>query len=301
MKRFKDGARVCFVGDSITHTGIFIKHVLATYREQFPESGVELYNCGISGGNLGNTIAVFDKDIAIYEPTHIVLMIGINDSGRGYLKEPRSKQRYEALLGAYERYKNNMAKFYAITRERGIELILCTPMPYEEYMESDEVTYPGGFSLVSGYADFVRGFAALHGLPLCDYHREALAYMQREVIHQPDRVHPTPRGHEIMARIFLSLQGLEMSEKPFSPDVEAWYSDVQRLRDVVATEYLLISDYLSLTDAERVAAIAKMKEAIDAGECRMLPYFVGLVEGYVENKPREAELVESVKRFMKKK
>ena len=273
--------------------------MLATYREQFPDSGVEFYNCGISGGNLGNTIAVFDKDIAIYEPTHIVLMIGINDSGRGYLAEPRSRERYEALLAAYERYKNNMSRFYALTRERGIELILCTPMPYDEFMQSDEMIYRGGYSLVSGYADFVRGFATLHGLALCDYHRAALAYMQTEVIYQPDRVHPTARGHEIMARTFLALQGLEVSEKPFAPDVEAWYADVQSLRDVVATEFLLISDYLSLTDAERVAAIAKMKEAVDKGTCKLLPYFVGLIEGYIKNKPREAELVSRVKRFMK--
>ena len=60
MNRFPDKSRVCFVGDSITHIGVFIKHIVGHYRKLFPGSGVEFYNCGIAGGYLGNTLAVFD-------------------------------------------------------------------------------------------------------------------------------------------------------------------------------------------------------------------------------------------------
>ena len=35
MARFPDGARVCFVGDSITHNGLFIAYIAAYYRENF--------------------------------------------------------------------------------------------------------------------------------------------------------------------------------------------------------------------------------------------------------------------------
>ena len=66
---FQDGAVVCFVGDSITHTGTYIKHILHTYRTKFPSSNVEFYDCGIAGGTLANTIAVYDEDIGIYNPT----------------------------------------------------------------------------------------------------------------------------------------------------------------------------------------------------------------------------------------
>ena len=97
MTLFPNGARVCFVGDSITRGGIFIKHIVTYYRTEHPELHVEFYNCGISGGNLGNTIKVFDEDVAIYSPTHVVLAIGGNDARKGSLKEPPSEERYDKI------------------------------------------------------------------------------------------------------------------------------------------------------------------------------------------------------------
>ena len=108
MERFPDGARVCFVGDSITHRGLYIAHIASHYRKYYPDSKVEFYDCGISGGNLGNAIKIYNEDTAIYDPTHIVLMIGINDSKRNLLNDdPRSAKRYEALNEAYENYGKN--------------------------------------------------------------------------------------------------------------------------------------------------------------------------------------------------
>ena len=109
MNRFPDGARVCFVGDSITRAGVFIKHIVGYYRKEFPGCGVEFYNCGISGGNLGNTLRVFEEDVAIYNPTHIVLMIAGNDARKGQLKEPPSAEKYDKLLEAYETYKQSIS------------------------------------------------------------------------------------------------------------------------------------------------------------------------------------------------
>ena len=117
MKRFPDKARVCFVGDSITHNGCYLKHIFYNYRKQFPKSGIEFYNCGISGGNLGNTIAVYERDVAIYDPTHIVLMIGVNDSRRNLLGEQeRSPERYALLVEAYRQYGENMERRQAVGR-----------------------------------------------------------------------------------------------------------------------------------------------------------------------------------------
>ena len=303
MKRFPDNARVCFVGDSITHNGLFVKHIVATYRNRFPESGVEFYNCGISGGNLGNTIAVYHEDIAIYDPTHIVLMIGVNDSNRGALAEPRSGERYERLRAAYERFAANYERFYELTRERGIELTVCTPMPYEEYMESDQVPLRGGYALIQAYAEFVRNFARVRGIALCDYHAEATRYMQEEVLYSPDRVHPTARGHEVMAKTFLATQGIEMESTPESTkELDEWYDTVQKLRNVIAAEYLAGVNYLELTDEERYAAMSAKHDAIERGESDLgiyTEYIGSLICRYLESKPHQAEYIEFVKEFMK--
>lgn len=302
MKRFDDNARVCFVGDSITHTGTYLKYIIDTYRKQFPGSGVEFYDCGISGGNLGNTIAVYDRDIAIYEPTHIVLMIGVNDSGRSFLNDARSAERYEKLNRSYKRYCENLERFYQLTRERGIELILCTPMPYAEYIESNEPPLRGGYALIQGYAECVRDFARSHGLELCDYHAAATEEMQGEDLYSPDRVHPTARGHEVMARTFLAAQGIEIEGvESFSEEIEEWYSMTQRLRNVIATEYFMVPGYATMPDDERMIEMGKVYGEIMSGLRETTPYFKSLVEMYPKNKPCEAELIAGIKKFMKAK
>ncbi len=301
MKRFEDGARVCFVGDSITHNGSYLKHILYNYRKQFPGERVEFYNCGISGGNLGNTIDVYDRDIAIYDPTHIVLMIGVNDSRRNLLAEAeRSPERYSLLLEAYKRYGENLERFYQMTQDRGIDLTLCTPMPYAEYMESDEAPLRAGYALIQGYAAFVRDFARSHGLALCDYHAAATEYMQGEILYNPDRVHPNARGHELMAKTFLATQGIELqSPEHFSEETEDWYSKTQRLRNVIATEYFMLPGYATMSDEERIIAMADIYSDIMSGMRETTPYFKSLVEMYPQNKPYEAQLIADMKKFMK--
>ena len=302
MKRFEDGSRVCFVGDSITHAGGFIRHIVACYRSKFPSSGVEFYNCGIAGGTLGNTLKVFCEDIAIYDPTHIVLMIGINDSGRGRLAEKTSAERYNALRDAYESYKKNLEAFYAVTKERGIELLLCTPMPYAEYIESDCDPLRGGYALIQGYADAVRRFAAEKEIELCDYHALATERMQSEGLFNPDRVHPNAQGHKAMAKAILDLQGIgfEPSDR-YSDDIEEWYGVTQSLRNIITTEYFTVPNYTALSDDERSGYIASLNSGLADGSYKTTDYFASLIRQYGAHKPRQAEYIEYVKSFMKNK
>jgi len=303
MKQFANNARVCFVGDSITHLGIYIKHIVSYYRECFSELNIEFYNCGIAGGNLSNAIGVFEEDIAIYEPTHIVLMIGVNDSFRNCLNEATSENRYANLLEAYENYKTNMLRFYQLTKKRGIELILCTPMPYAEYQESDEPTLRGGYSLIQGYAEFVRCFAKEQGLDLCDYHKEATRYMQKEVIYEPDRVHPTSRGHALMAKIFFATLDIDYEiVEDFSEEIKTWYNETQILRNIITTEFLTVSDYLNLSDDERFAKVMEKYRNLKNNPCNTSGQFIdNLIESYITEKPQQSKHIDFVKNFMKNK
>lgn len=110
MYGFPENARVCFLGDSITHNNGFVSHITAFYHENFKEKNINFYNCGVSGGTVETLLSIFDEDILAHNPTHAVIMIGINDSGRGFLVEPRSKERYQKLLNAFESYKKNLTK-----------------------------------------------------------------------------------------------------------------------------------------------------------------------------------------------
>lgn len=298
MKKFQTGDRVCFVGDSITHKGMFIKQILAYYRKYLPEIKVEFYDCGIAGGNLGNTLKVFDEDISIYDPTHIVLMIGVNDSRFNHLKDPAS-ERYDFLSTAYENYKNNVERLYKITSERGIKLTLCTPVPYAEYADFDTPSVGGAYALIMGYANFIREFAREKGLDLCDYHAAMTRAMQIEVLYAPDRVHPTDAGHFVMARTLLAAQGLELSEPmEYSEELEEWYDAVQKIRNLMAAEFILVPNYLELSDDERSAVIKERYNSTENGIKD--PYLRTLAERHMNNKPNQKELIEFVKSYMKK-
>jgi lysophospholipase L1-like esterase len=303
MERFPNGARVCFVGDSITHRGLYIAHIVAHYRKHFPDRKVEFYDCGISGGNLGNSIKIFNEDIAIYEPTHIVLMIGVNDSKPSLLADmPRSAERYEKLVEAYESYKKNHETFYQMTKERGIKLILCAPVPYDEYELEESKRWHGAYALVQGYAQFVKDFARERGIPFCDYHTAMTKAMQTESLYAPDGVHPSERGHYVMAKIFLASQGLTIDEEaPFPDDIKEWYDTVQKLRGVVATEYFMVKDYTELSDEDRIKIVhAKLAEAEAGADFgKHTEYFTNLMRAYVQNKSHQQEYIAKIKEFMK--
>ena len=61
MNRFPNGARVCFIGDSITHNNLFLAHIVAYYREHFKDSKVKFYNCGVSCGKCVNEGSYCEK------------------------------------------------------------------------------------------------------------------------------------------------------------------------------------------------------------------------------------------------
>ncbi len=300
MYRFPDGARVCFVGDSITCIGLYLKYIVAQYRNDFPDSHVEFYNCGISGGNLGNTIRIFDEDISIYEPTHIVLMTGANDSRRWALANLPSAEHYEILQTAYERYRENLVCFYRLTCERDITLILCTPMPYAEYISSPIEPLRGGAKLFAVYAEVVRQIAKEQGIPLCDYHA-AMEAKDLQTLYNPDRVHPTEKGHALMAKTFLDFQGISMKDWDEIPsDIEQWHEVTQKLRSIITAEFLCIPTYADMTHEERRVAMADRQRQAQANPEAFDPVARFRVDSYQEHKPKQAQYIEQVKQFMKR-
>lgn len=297
MSRFPDGARVCFIGDSITHNNLFLAHIASYYREHFPESKVEFYNCGISGGTLNTTLNSFDEDILPYNPTHAVIMIGINDSDRSALNGDIT-QKYNVLKMAYEKYKTNLEKLCKRLEDMGVEITLCTQTPYAEYIESDETVLHGGSALMLGYANYIRTYAIKKGYPVCDYHDYFTRVMQTEVIYNPDRVHPTPRGQYYMAKCFLEHQGLDLrEEEPLPDDVQKWHQVVEKIRNTIATEHFILADDFTTTDEQRAVAIKDYLENEQTGP--YVDYFKQLSKAYPALKTEQQQNIKFVIEFMR--
>ena len=261
MNRFYDGARVCFIGDSLTAQNQFLPLIINHYKNNFPDSGIRFFNCGVAGGTAKRAIDFFEDDVAIYNPTHAVVEFGVNDSNRLLLEHPKSIQRYDKLNEAFEQYKKNLTALCDMIKERGIELILCTPAPYDEYTETEITAYKGGYALIAAYADYARTLAREKSIPLCDYHQYLSRILQNDNLYTPDHVHPDQHGYYHMAKYFLSLQGLDLGQETPVPEYfNNWHEKVTFLRNIYATEGMLIPDY-GIPLKEKLSFMEKYVEA----------------------------------------
>lgn len=297
MNGFPNGARVCFIGDSITHNNLHLAHIVAFYREHFKGIKVEFYNCGISGGSLSTTLGLFDEDIVLYHPTHAVIMIGINDSARWALAF-EGESKYQTINDAFKNYKANLSKLCQKLENIGTKITLCTPTPYAEYIQSDEPVLHGGFALMQAYADYIREFAKEQSYPVCDYHDYFIRVMQSENLFCPDYVHPTNRGQYHMAKCFLDFQGFNIGdEKPLPQDIQNWHEVVGKIRHVYATEHNILADDFTLSDNERAAKIKEYYDNEQTGP--YVEYFKLLARHYPTHKAQLQENIKFVIDFMK--
>lgn len=295
--RFPDGSRVCFIGDSLTAQNVFLPRIIEQYKENFPNAGIRFYNCGVSGGTAKAALDFLDDLTLCHNPTHIVIACGINDSAFGRLNLAEDSARNAALTAAYDGYIKNLTALCGRIRSLGIELILCTPAPYAEFLHAESEPVRGGASLLSTYAEFVRTLADSLGTPLCDYHRyltEALADDAEGKLYMPDRVHPTPHGYYRMAECFLRFQGLEIGEeKPLPAYFSRWDQKLwELLYGIFAVENMVIRDY-SLPLEEKLAFV---RGYIAQNRFPEMPkgFFERIARAYLVNKPRQKEIMEEI-------
>ncbi len=306
-ERFKRGARVMFIGDSITCNGKFIAHIQEYYRTHFPEDRIKLYNAGISGGNVHDSaLRYLEADLALFKPTQAVLMIGMNDIWRGHYM---GQEHYTDIKTERARiYFEGVAELAARLYAKGIPMIFCTPTPFDDEMACDE---PAGKNLamaLTGYGHFCAGLAEKYEAPVVDFNA-SLTYFNREMQKKNpafslvgcDRVHPTELGHAFMACVFLRAQGFtdvpETTTAAYeNGEIEVSLSQInaqryeveQKLRALRNAIYFSMGDAWQAPLAERIklaqAYVAENKDKADTN-----PYIVQRVAEYIENAVHEEE------------
>lgn len=214
---FKTGDRICFVGNSITHSGEFHHNILLYYTTRFPKRPVTFYNCGISGDITSGVLKRIQCDILIHKPTHAVIMIGMNDVMRQLygpvptLNSDTLKKRENALAA----YRTNLDSIVRILKSKKVKVILQKPSIYDQTSRLERPNNFGVNDALKSCADYMKLLADKYNLQTVDYWTIMNSIndsMQQKnpsaTIVGPDRVHPSSPGNLVMSYQFLkSMSG----------------------------------------------------------------------------------------------
>jgi len=202
----RDGDRVVFYGDSITDQRLYTVFAETYAVTRFPKMNVAFTHSGwggdrVTGGGGGPIDVRIWRDVLPYDPTVITIMLGMND-GR---YKPFDQQAFDDYTAGY--------KHIVETLERqlpGIRITAIQPSPYDDVTRAP--LFEGGYnSVLLRFADFLKQLAGEQKLGLADLNSPVVALLTKakdldsagaaKLI--PDRVHPGPGGHLIMAEALL--------------------------------------------------------------------------------------------------
>ena len=279
---------ICFLGDSITRRGYWIAEIF----EHLRGDGTVVYNCGVSGDSASRAIPRLYTDCLSRTPDTVVMMFGMNDIGRTLYDEGAGDNEGKKAA-RLELYRTSIRTLAAMIREAGIDLILCTPTPYNDITPTDLPKCSANEGL-GACAAFIRAFAQEMGVPCVDFFAELTPMIGKEYSTLPDMVHPTPESHHPMAQIFLRTMGMieEYDSTPFLPLSElaqARFDAEQQLREIHFIEWNLMytertsrkmthADFLALAESKLSAA----REKENATQIRWFSNYLAIVENRLE-------------------
>lgn len=255
-KQFQDGDTVCFLGDSITHSGGYGVFIYDYYATRFPDMKLTVNNCGIAGDSAYGAVKRLDWDVLEKSPNKVIIMLGMNDIGRNSYGEGKtgeaSLKRHKRALDAH---KNNMIKILDKLKEKNIDIILITPSPYDQEADVKTKNLKGANDALGICAVFCKEQAEKYNAGLVDFHATLTALNRKMQKKDPtasligkDRVHPHMMGHQVMAYQFLKDQRVTPVVATVDIDVtkkkvtEAKNCAVKNLKMTAAT---LSFDYLA--------------------------------------------------------
>jgi endoglucanase len=213
---FKKGDKVCFVGNSITNNGEFYHFIYLYYATRFPAEKIRFYNCGISGDVAGGVLTRLENDVFVHDPTHTVLMIGMNDVKRGLYSD--SKKNDPATPGlkeaALREYRANTTKLVQAFQARHAAVVLLKPTIYDQTGALPAERCYGVDDALDRCAEHMANLSKQYHTGLVDFRT-----VMKKINHQlqekdstativgNDRVHPGSPGHFVMAYQFLATTG----------------------------------------------------------------------------------------------
>jgi beta-1,2-mannosidase len=201
-----NGDTVVFYGDSITEQNYYNQWVELYTVTRFPWMRVHFYGAGVggdrvTGGGGGPIDQRLARDVFSEKPSVVTVMLGMNDGG------------YRATTDEIEHtYVNGYQHLLDSIRDHvpGVRLTLLGPSPFDDVTRP--VTFPGGYnSVMMHFADIDQSLADKYGAAFVNLNPPVVKAIEKAdamdpklaVLLLPDRVHPDPVAHWVMAQALL--------------------------------------------------------------------------------------------------
>lgn len=233
----RSGDRVVFYGDSITDQRLYTTFVETFVVTRFPKMKVSFTHSGwggdrVTGGGGGPIEARLKRDVFDHAPTVFTSMLGMND-GRYRAYDPVI---FEEFAAGYARIVDEVRAKAPTCR-----ITLIRPSPYDDITRPP--MFPGGYNAVlNRFGDFLGKLAAERGCQSADLNALLVETLRKANAESPelaqrllpDRVHPQPGGHLVMAQSLL--------EAWRAPSLVASTILDTNPRNVIATENTNVTD-----------------------------------------------------------
>lgn len=202
----KNGDRIVFYGDSITEQRLYTSFVETYVVTRFPRLNVSFVHSGVGGDRVGGGWAGdinlrLDRDVIAYRPTVMTIMLGMNDA---------SYRAFDTTI--YNTYTTGYQHILDKVKAAlpNVRFTLIEPSPFDDVTRAPN--FADGYNAVLvRYSDFVKQLAQKEGQNVADLNTPVVAMLGNakttdatlatKII--PDRVHPGPGGHLIMAEALL--------------------------------------------------------------------------------------------------
>lgn len=198
----KEGDRVVFYGDSITDQRLYTTFAETYVVTRFPQLDVSFVHSGwggdrVTGGGGGPIDVRLPRDVFAYRPTVMTIMLGMNDGAYRTFDQPIFDTYARGYQHIIDSVKENLP---------GIRITVIEPSPFDDVTQPPK--FEGGYNAVLvRYSQFVKELAGRENLGVADLKSPVVAALAKakatdaelakKII--PDRVHPGPGGHLLMA------------------------------------------------------------------------------------------------------
>lgn len=198
----KDGDRVVFYGDSITDQRLYTTFAETFVVTRFPKLDVSFVHSGwggdrVTGGGGGPIDTRLRRDVFAYKPTVMTIMLGMNDGSYRAFDE--------GIFGTYSKGYQHIVDSVKATLP-GIRITAIQPSPFDDVTQPPK--FEGGYNgVLVRYSQFVKEMASREKLGVADLNGPVVAALEKAKATDPegakkiipDRVHPGPGGHLLMA------------------------------------------------------------------------------------------------------